>query len=109
MLILGLALPVQLKPPVQLPLIGPVCLLLIQPGLQADALYPPQVLRDGEVAAPDRIVGKLDEAGAREIIALSAACQPPIGGAATVDGAGDVMGPCRALAAVATVTGPVKR
>jgi len=101
----------QLKPPVQPPLISPVGLLLVQPGFHTDAPYPPQVLQDGKVGPPDRVIGELDEAGAGEIVALSAVLKSPLGDAAAVDGTGGAMGPCRALAAVAatTVTGFVQQ
>jgi len=91
---------VQLEPHVPPTLISPVCLLLVQPGIQADAPYPPQVLQNGQVGPPDGVIGELDDARAGEIIALSAAFELPLGDA-TIDVAGTVMRPCRALTAVA--------
>ena len=110
-MIFSLAFPMQLKPPVQPPLVGPICLLFVQPGFHTDAPYPPQVLQDGQVGSPDRVVGELDDAGTGEIVALSAALKSPLGDAAAVDGTGGAMRPCRALAAVAatTVTGFVQQ
>jgi hypothetical protein len=100
----------QLKPPVQSPLVGPVCLLLVQPGFYTDAPSPPQVLQDGQMRPPDGVIGELDEAGTREIVALSAALKLPLGDAA-VKGTGGAMRPRRTLAAVtaATVTGLVQQ
>jgi hypothetical protein len=49
LLIPGLTFPMQLKPPVQPPLVGPVGPLLVQPGFHTDASYPPQVLQDRKV------------------------------------------------------------
>jgi hypothetical protein len=100
LLILGPAFPVQLQPPVPPTRVRPVCLLLVQPGFHADALYPPQVLQHRQVGAPDGIVSELDDARAGEIIALSAAFEPPLGDAA-IDVAGTAVGPRGALAAVA--------
>jgi hypothetical protein len=99
----------QLEPPVPPTLIGPVRLLLVQPGLHADVPYPPQVLQHGQVGAPDGIVGELDEACAGEILALGAAFQPPLGDAAA-DVAGAAMRSRRALATVAAapVADPVQ-
>lgn len=101
----------QLKPAIQPPLLGPVCLLLIQPGFHTDAPSPSQVLQDGQMGPPDGVVGKLDEAGTREIVALSAALQSPPGDAAAVDGTGVAMRSRRTLAALAaaTVTGFVQQ
>ena len=45
-LILDSALPLQLKPPLQPPTVGPVGLLLIEPGFHADALDSPKILQD---------------------------------------------------------------
>jgi hypothetical protein len=93
----------QLKPPVQPPLVSPVCFLFVQPGFHTDALSPPQVLQDGQVGPPDGVVGELDEAGAREIIALSATLKSFLGDAA-VEGTGGAMRPRRTLTAVAATT-----
>jgi hypothetical protein len=100
----------QLKPSVQPPLIGPVGLLLIQPGFHTDALYPSEVLQDGKVGPPDGVVGELDEAGAGEIVTLGAIFNSPLGDAA-VEGAGSAMRSRRTLAALAatTVTGLVQQ
>ena len=99
----------QLKPPVPPTLVGPVCLLLVQPGRHADAPYPPQVLQDGQVGPPDGIVGELDDARAGEIFALGAAFEPPLGDT-TINVAGTAMRPRCALAAVtaAAVADPVQ-
>ena len=109
-MIFSLAFPMQLKPPVQPPLIGPVDLLLVQPGFYTDAPYPPQVLQDGQVGPPDRVVGELDNGGAGEIVALSAVLISPLGDAA-IDGTGGTMRPRCTLAALAptTVTGLVQQ
>jgi hypothetical protein len=93
----------QLKPPVQPPLLSPVGLLLVQPGFHTDASSPPQVLQNREVGPPDGVVGELDEAGAREIIALGAALKPLLGDAA-VEGAGVAMRSRRTLTALAATT-----
>ena len=52
---------------------------------------------------PDGVVGELDEAGAREIIALGAALKPFPGDAA-VEGTGGAMRPGRTQAAIAATT-----
>ena len=107
----GTAFPMQLKPPVQPPLVGPVCLLLVQPGFHTDAPYLPQVLQDGQMGPPNGVVGELDDAGTGEIVALSAPLKSALGDAAAIDGTGGAMRPRRTLAAVAatTVTGLVQQ
>ena len=109
-MILGPTFPMQLKPPVQPALVGPVCLLLVQPGFHADAPCPPQVLQDGQVGPPDRVVGELDDAGTGKIIALGAALKFSLGDA-VIEGAGSAMRPGRTLATLAatTVTGLVQQ
>jgi len=109
-LILGPTFPMQLKPPVQPALVGPVCLLLVQPGFHTDALYPSEVFQDGEVGPPDRVVGELDDAGTGKIVALGAALKSLLGDAA-VEGTGIAMRPGRTLATLAatTVTGLVQQ
>ena len=94
----------QLKPSVQLPLVSPVGLLLVQPGLHTNALYPSKILQDGQVSPPDGVVGELDEAGTREIVALSAAFISPLGDVAAIEGTGSAVRPRRTLATLATTT-----
>ena len=110
MLIPGSAFPMQLKPPIQPPLVGPVGLLFVQPGFHTDALSPPQVLQNRKVGPPDGVVGELDDAGTGEIFALSAALKSLLGNAA-VEGTGGTRRPRRTPAAVAatTVTGFIQQ
>jgi hypothetical protein len=103
-LIPGLTFSMQLKPPVQSSLVSPICRLLIQPGFHTDASSPSQVLQNREVGSPDGVVGELDEAGTREIVALGAAFISPLGNAAAIEGTGSAVRPRRTLATLATTT-----
>ena len=94
----------QLNPPLKPALVRPIGLLLVQPSFYPDALYPPQVLKDGKVRSPDRVVGKLDESSTGEILAESAAFKSPLSDAAAVDGAGRVMRSRCTLATIAATT-----
>jgi hypothetical protein len=109
LLVLGPALLMQPEPPAPPTVVGPVCLLLVQPGLHADTPYPLQVLQHGQVGPPDGVVGELDDARAGEVLAFSTAFEFPLGDAA-IDVAGTVMRPRRALATVtaAAVTDAVQ-
>lgn len=100
----------QLNPPVQPPLVGPICRLFVQPAFHTDASSPPQVLQNREVGSPDGVVGELNDAGTGEIIALGAALKPSLGDAA-VEGTGVAVRPRRTLATVAatTMTGLVQQ
>jgi len=101
-IVLGPAFSVQLKPPVQPSLIGPVRLLFIQPGFRANALYPPEILQDREMGPPDGIQGELDDGGTGEIPALSAALQPLVRDATVVDGTDGAVRLCCASPALAS-------
>jgi hypothetical protein len=86
-------------------------LLLVQPGLHADALYPPEIFQDREVGAPDRVVGELDELRTGEIVAPGAGLQALFDDATVVNGTNVVVRSGCALAtfAAATVTGIVQQ